>query len=118
MADFIAPLAAEPADGFARAVVTLGGEVYGTCEAQRRFSVQSISKLFTLTMAVRLVDEELWTRVGREPSGNPFNSLVQLEYEPGIPRSPFINAGTLVVATSFSTTIATYSSTCEPSSVA
>ncbi|MDE2297932.1 MAG: glutaminase, partial [Burkholderiales bacterium] len=36
-------------------------------------------------------------RVGREPSGNPFNSLVQLEYEQGIPRNPFINAGALVI---------------------
>src|SRR4051794_39618595 len=41
--------------------------------------------------------DELWEHVGREPSGNPFNSLVQLEYENGIPRNPFINAGALVV---------------------
>lgn len=48
-------------------------------------------------MAVGHLGEKIWESVGREPSGNPFNSLVQLEYEKGIPRNPFINAGALVV---------------------
>ena len=61
------------------------------------FSVQSISKVFTLALALAHDGDALWRRVGREPSGNPFNSLVQLEYEHGIPRNPFINAGALVV---------------------
>src|SRR5215468_460480 len=59
--------------------------------------IQSISKVFTLALAVANDGAELWTRVGREPSGTSFNSLVQLEYEKGIPRNPFINAGALVV---------------------
>jgi glutaminase len=61
------------------------------------FSVQSVSKVFTLTLAVNRLDEALWTRVGREPSGSRFNSIVQLEQEMGVPRNPFINAGALVV---------------------
>ncbi len=65
--------------------------------AEQCFSVQSISKVFTLTLAMQLAGDSLWKRVGREPSGNPFNSLVQLEHECGIPRNPFINAGALVV---------------------
>ncbi len=61
------------------------------------FSIQSISKVFTLTLALGMVGDKLWRRVGREPSGSPFNSVVQLEYERGIPRKPFINAGAIAV---------------------
>lgn len=61
------------------------------------FSTQSITKVFTLALDLAREGDELWEHVGREPSGNPFNSLVQLEYENGIPRNPFINAGALVV---------------------
>lgn len=62
-----------------------------------RFSIQSISKVFSLSYAISILGETVWERVGVEPSGNPFNSLVQLEYEKGKPRNPFINAGALVV---------------------
>ncbi|MEQ9125446.1 MAG: glutaminase, partial [Alphaproteobacteria bacterium] len=62
-------------------------------DAEEPFSIQSVSKVFTLLMAMRLRENALWRRVGREPSGDPFNSLVQLEYEKGVPRNPFINAG-------------------------
>jgi glutaminase len=57
------------------------------------FSIQSISKVFLLAMAFSLMGDKLWRRVGVEPSGNPFNSIVQLEYEHGIPRNPLINPG-------------------------
>jgi glutaminase len=57
-----------------------------------------MSKVFSLTLAIRALDEALWQRIGREPSGSPFNSLVQLETERGIPRNPFINAGAIAVA--------------------
>lgn len=66
-------------------------------DSQTRFSIQSISKVFTLSRVFGLIGDELWTRVGVEPSGNAFNSLMQLEYEKGIPRNPLINAGALVV---------------------
>ncbi len=62
-----------------------------------KFSIQSISKVFALTKAMLLLGDKLFERVDVEPSGDPFNSLVQLEYENGIPRNPFINAGALVV---------------------
>lgn len=65
---------------------------------QELFSIQSISKVFTLAMAMRLMGEDLWDRLAVEPSGDPFNSLTQLEYENGIPRNPFINAGALVIS--------------------
>lgn len=79
------------------AIYLADGTIHTAGEANERFSIQSISKLFTLIMAYQLHGDDLWTRVGREPSGNPFNSLVQLEVDKGIPRNPFINAGALVI---------------------
>lgn len=67
-------------------------------DSREKFSIQSISKVFTLSIAMRLLGEDLWERVHVEPSGDPFNSLTQLEYENGIPRNPFINSGALVIA--------------------
>lgn len=96
-ADYIPALAVgDPAD-FGMAVAELDGTVYGVGEWRRPFSTQSVTKVFTLALALAGEGDTLWTHVGREPSGDPFNSLVQLEYENGIPRNPFINAGALVV---------------------
>ncbi|HCY87247.1 MAG TPA: glutaminase [Desulfobacteraceae bacterium] len=98
VADYIPKLASVPADKFGMAVHTLDGDIYTTGDARENFSIQSISKVYTLTLAMTYIGEEkLLARVGREPSGTPFNSLVQLEYENGIPRNPFINAGALVL---------------------
>lgn len=97
VADYIPELARASATDFGMAIVTLQGEVFSVGRAHVPFSIQSISKLFACTLAFQLEGEALWQRVGREPSGNAFNSLVQLEYENGIPRNPFINAGALVV---------------------
>jgi len=96
-ADYIPALAQESPQQFAMAVATLDGGLYATGLADKRFSIQSISKAFMLAHTLQRHGEALWQRVGKEPSGNPFNSLVQLEYEHGIPRNPFINAGALVV---------------------
>lgn len=71
---------------------------FGVGDFQERFSLQSISKVFSLTLAFSMEGDKLWKHVGIEPSGNAFNSLVQLEHEMGIPRNPFINAGAIVVA--------------------
>jgi glutaminase len=97
VASYIPELAVVPGDKFGMAVRTVDGASFAVGDTGERFSIQSISKIFTLTMAMQLAGDGLWQRVGREPSGNPFNSLVQLEYENGKPRNPFINAGALVV---------------------
>lgn len=97
VADYIAPLAQVSPSHFGMAVVTLDGSVHAVGDAGQRFSIQSISKLFALALAFSLIGDEVWTRVGREPSGSPFNSLVQLEVERGRPRNPFINAGAIVI---------------------
>lgn len=65
--------------------------------AADRFPVQSIAKVFALDLALRALEDRLFERVGKEPSGDPFNSLVDLERKGGFPRNPFINAGALVV---------------------
>ena len=97
-ADYIDALANVPIDRFGMALVTPDGEVVEVGDSREKFSIQSISKVHTVTMALDAVGDALWDRVDREPSGDPFNSLVQLEYEKGIPRNPFINSGALVVA--------------------
>lgn len=97
VASYIPELACVEPNAFAMSLTCIDGRSFHVGAHEKRFSIQSISKLFTLTMAMQLVDEALWKRIGKEPSGTPFNSLVQLEYENGIPRNPFINAGALVV---------------------
>ncbi|MEP4380500.1 MAG: glutaminase [Alphaproteobacteria bacterium] len=97
VASYIPALAEISPQKFGMAVHTVDGVRFSVGDATEAFSIQSISKVFSLMLAMRIVGDDLWTRVGREPSGNAFNSLVQLEYEQGIPRNPFINAGALVV---------------------
>jgi glutaminase len=98
VASYIPALARVPARRFGIALRTCQGEEAAAGDAAAPFSIQSISKLFTLTLAMRRMGDTLWERIGREPSGNPFNSLVQLESEQGKPRNPFINAGAIAVA--------------------
>ena len=97
VASYIPELAKVSPDHFGIAIVDLDGKVYQAGDADVPFSIQSISKLFGLTLAFHLEGDSVWSRVGREPSGTPFNSLVQLEQERGKPRNPFINAGALVI---------------------
>lgn len=97
VADYIPALAEVDPAHFGIAIETLAGGTIAQGDAEICFSIQSISKVFTFAMVLRHMGEEIFKSVGREPSGNPFNSLVQLEYEKGIPRNPFINAGALVV---------------------
>ena len=98
VANYIPALADVAADNLAIAVCLRDGTLFQAGDAETRFSIQSISKALSLTVALtRYEDSEIWQRVGKEPSGQPFNSLVQLELEQGKPRNPFINAGALVI---------------------
>lgn len=98
VASYIPELAKIDPKQFAISVALPNGETFNAGCTQTLFSIQSISKVFTLTLALGKLGEALWTRVGREPSGDPFNSIVQLEHEHGKPRNPFINAGAIAVA--------------------
>ena len=97
VADYIPALAAVAPTRFGIALATMDGQLFGSGDWRLPFSIQSVSKAFSLALVLARDGEALWQRVGREPSGSPFNSLVQLEYEKGIPRNPFINAGALIL---------------------
>ncbi|MCX8226296.1 MAG: glutaminase [Sulfitobacter sp.] len=96
VASYIPELAHIDPEQFAIAVTTADGEVFTAGDADTPFSVQSITKVFTLAIALGRSGDQLWRRVGREPSGKAFNSIVQLEQENGRPRNPFVNAGAIV----------------------
>jgi glutaminase len=98
VAQYIPELAKVDPQQFGIAVALPDGRVLCAGDAATGFSIQSVSKVFTLSLALGELGDSLWTRVGREPSGNPFNSIVQLEQEKGRPRNPFINAGAIAVA--------------------
>lgn len=97
VASYIPELARVDPGAFGIAVIDATGNIAVAGDSETPFSIQSISKVFTLTLALGKVGDRLWRRVGREPSGSPFNSIVQLERECGIPRNPFINAGAIAV---------------------
>jgi glutaminase len=96
-ASYIPGLAAIDPRRFGIAVATATGDIFTAGDADERFSIQSISKVFALTLALGKIGDALWKRVGHEPSGTAFNSIVQLEADQGIPRNPFINAGAIVI---------------------
>lgn len=98
VADYIPALADVDASLMGVAVATIDGNIVGAGDFQQAFSIQSISKVFGLIMAMNRLGDALWQRVNMEPSGQPFNSIIQLEWEKGIPRNPVINAGALLVA--------------------
>jgi len=96
--DYIPELASVSPDKFGMHLRLLNGEEYFFGDNEELFSIQSISKVFSLTLARKCVGTEIWKRVNVEPSGNAYNSLTELEREKGIPRNPFINSGALVIA--------------------
>ncbi|MEL6318363.1 MAG: glutaminase A, partial [Pseudomonadota bacterium] len=96
VADYIPALARAPRDAFGLAIAFADGRELTLGDAEAPFSIQSVSKVFSLAFALDAVGEALWERVGREPSGMAFNSLVLLEMENGAPRNPLINAGAIV----------------------
>ena len=98
VASYIPELAKVSPSKFGMHLYDCSGNNYSFGDSDERFSIQSISKVFTLGLAMKMIGDDLWNRVGVEPSGDPFNSLSQLENDSGIPRNPFINAGALVVA--------------------
>ena len=97
-ADYIPELAKVNPDQFGMCIHSIYGETAAIESADTRFSIQSISKVFALAMCLSIKKDDLWKRVGKEPSGTAFNSLIQLEVEKGVPRNPFINAGAIVMA--------------------
>ncbi len=98
LASYIPELARINPNKFGIHISSIDNYQYGIGNYLDRFSIQSISKVLSLTLAYKIMKQKIWERVGVEPSGTAFNSLVQLEADKGIPRNPFINAGAMVVA--------------------
>ena len=97
VANYIPELSRINPNKFGVQLTTIEGNKYAFGDAEERFSIQSIAKVFSYVLAYSCIKSELWERVGVEPSGTAFNSLVQLESDKGIPRNPFINAGAIVI---------------------
>jgi glutaminase len=97
VANYIPELAKVDPQHFGIAVALPSAETLTAGDAATPFSIQSISKVFTLAIALGRLGDQIWARVGREPSGLAFNSILQLEQENGIPRNPFVNAGAIAV---------------------
>lgn len=97
VATYIPLLGNVDSEKFGVCLTTIDGEQFCAGDYQEPFSIQSIAKVLSLSMAFDLLKDKIWTRVGVEPSGTAFNSLVQLEVESGIPRNPLINAGAIVI---------------------
>lgn len=98
LAAYIPELKNVNAESFGVHITTIDQTHYGIGDSDQKFSIQSISKVLSLCLAYHILGERIWRRVGVEPSGTAFNSLVQLEADKGIPRNPFINAGAIVIA--------------------
>jgi glutaminase len=97
VASYIPELSCIDPKQFGISICMNSGNEYIIGNSQKAFSIQSIAKVFSLALAYKLEGEKLWGRMGLEPSGARFDSLILLEREDGIPRNPFINAGALVV---------------------
>ncbi|MDR2034941.1 MAG: glutaminase [Helicobacteraceae bacterium] len=96
VANYIPALAIADPTKFAMAIATVQGDVFCVGDCDELFSIQSISKVFALTQAFKILDSDLWRRVDRENAGSEFNSLLALELSAGIPRNPLSNAGAIV----------------------
>ncbi len=97
LASYIPELSKIDAEKFGICLTTTDSQEFHIGDSCEKFSIQSIAKIFSLIMAYRHIGDVIWERVGVEPSGTSFNSLVQLESDKGIPRNPFINSGALVI---------------------
>jgi glutaminase len=95
-ADYIPYLAKVDSKLFGVALVTTDNKVYTIGDVEYSFSIQSISKVFTLALAMQeLSGEEVFKRVGSEPTGRPFNSVSAVVDMPTHTGNPFVNAGAI-----------------------
>lgn len=100
VASYIPRLACASHDGVGVCMMGLDGGVLTAGDTEVKFTMQSVSKVFSLLLALMDNGEErVFHKVGMEPTGDDFNSMLKLELvEPGIPFNPFINAGAIVIA--------------------
>lgn len=97
VADYIPELSHIDPSHFGVNLTTIDRERHCFGDSDVKFSIQSIAKVFSFVLAYSSIKSDIWERMDLEPAGTPFNSLVQLEYDKGVPRNPFVNAGGIVV---------------------
>lgn len=98
IASYIPELINVDPNNFGVHISTVDRFQFGIGDCYDKFSIQSIAKVLSLSLAYHIIGDKIWERVGVEPSGTAFNSLVQLEADGGIPRNPFLNAGAMVIS--------------------
>jgi len=95
-ASYIPALARVPSDLFGLAVVTADGQVFEIGDTRYAFAIESISKVFSMALVMEeLGAKSLQDKVGADPTGLPFNSVIAVELHKGKPLSPLVNAGAM-----------------------
>ena len=95
-ASYIPALAEVPSDLFGIAVVTADGGVYEVGDTRYGFAIESISKVFSMALVMEeMGPDAIHAKVGADPTGLPFNSVIAVELHGGKPLSPLVNAGAM-----------------------
>ncbi len=98
VATYIPELSKARPNTLAIALKSTSGDMWQAGDYTYKFTMQSITKVFTLLLALSDYGEKIFEKVGMEPTGDPFNSIVKLEtIKPNKPLNPFINAGAIVI---------------------
>src|SRR3954465_14798943 len=99
VADYIPELGKANRDNLSIAINYPDGKCISAGDIDKKITLQSISKVISLALVLMERGERyVFERVGMEPTGDPFNSMIKLEtVDPGKPLNPMINAGALVV---------------------
>lgn len=99
MADYIPELAKANPDHFGIAIVTTDGKIFKAGNCEQNFTLQSASKPFVYGLALEAIGKEkMLSKVGVEPTGEAFNSIIELEKESHRPYNPMINSGAIAVS--------------------
>jgi glutaminase len=98
VADYIPELSKASPGDFGLAIATTAGKVYAVGAVESRFTIQSVSKAFAFCLALEVAGPEVVaSRVGVEPSGDPFNAIV-FDPQTNRPFNPMVNAGAIAIA--------------------
>lgn len=97
VADYIPALSNVPKERFGIATAQVDQSCYSAGDSDESFSLQSITKVFALTLAVQSMGDRIWEKIGRRLSAKAFNSIMPIEEADGLPRNPFTNEGAIAM---------------------
>ncbi len=98
VATYIPELAKVDPQKFAISAITIDGLQGSRGDSSERFTLQSVSKVFSLACVMQSSGLDVFQAMSVEPSGDAFFSIVKLEEERGRARNPYINAGAIAVS--------------------